>query len=274
MLITGADAEHARDSESSAAPSPRAAATNGPAAAATATTAALTTKACCCTPYTEAFIRHRRQRLPCKKLYEYESFEELKNEVERQGRYFLHWHMTVTNLCEIVFAENFPAIVASAMQDGCMERGLDVTLGGALYNQSSFCAMGTANMADGLMAVKKLCFDEKRYTLRYFYDALCANWEGYEELRQIIRNECPHYGNGIEEVDRLAEWSLRYYAEHLNAHDCARGGKFCGGTFTVTMHVFQGLTTPATPDGRYAGAPLADAISPVQGLDLNGPSPT
>lgn len=209
--------------------------------------------------------------LPCKKLYEYESFEELKNEVERQGKYFLDWHMTVTNLCEIVFAENFPAIVASAMQDCCMERGLDVTQGGALYNQSSFCAMGTANMADGLMAIKKLCFDEKRYSLRYFYDALCANWEGYEDLRQVILNECPHYGNGIEEVDRLAEWSLRYYAEHLNSHDCARGGKFCGGTFTVTMHVFQGLTTPATPDGRYAGTPLADAISPVQGLDLNGP---
>jgi hypothetical protein len=147
--------------------------------------------------------------------------------------YFLDWHMTVTNFCELVFAENFPAITASAMMDGCLESGKDTTLGGALYNQSSFCAMGTANLADGLMAIKKLCFDEKRYTLRYFYDALCANWEGYEELRQVIRNECPHYGNGEAEVDDLAAWSLRYYAEHLNTHDCPRG-KFCGGTFTVT----------------------------------------
>jgi formate C-acetyltransferase len=208
--------------------------------------------------------------LPCKKLYDYESFEELKNEVERQGRYFLDWHMTLTNFCEIVFAENFPAVTASAMQDGCMESGKDTTRGGALYNQSSFCAMGTANLADGLMAIKKLCFDHKRYTLRYFYDALCANWQGYEELRQVIRNDCPHYGNGDPEVDALAEWSLRYYAEHLNTHDCPRG-KFCGGTFTVTMHVFQGFSFPATPDGRFAGTPLADAISPVQGLDLNGP---
>jgi formate C-acetyltransferase len=208
--------------------------------------------------------------LPCKKLYEYESFDELKNEVERQGKYFLDWHMTVTNFCEIVFAENFPAVAASALLDGCMESGKDATLGGALYNQSSFCAMGTANLADGLMAIKKLCFDEKRYTLKYFYDALCADWRGYEELRQVIRNDCPHYGNGDPEVDTLAEWSLRYYAEYLNTHDCPRG-KFCGGTFTVTMHVFQGFSFPATPDGRYAGMPLADAISPVQGLDVNGP---
>jgi formate C-acetyltransferase len=121
------------------------------------------------------------------------------------------------------------------------------------------------------MAIKKLCFDEKRYTLREFYDALCNNWEGYEELRQVIRNECPHYGNGDEEIDELASWSLRYYAEHLNKTDAPRGGKYCGGTFTVTTHVYQGFTTPATPDGRCAGTPLADAISPVQGLDTNGP---
>ena len=208
--------------------------------------------------------------LPGKKLYEYDSFEELKNEVERQGKYFLDWHATVSNMCELVYSESFPSVTASAMLEGCLESGLDATWGGALYNQSAFCSMGTANIADGLMAIKKLCFDEKRYTLKYFYDALCANWDGYEELRSVIRNECPHYGNGEDEVDALAEWSLRYYAEHLNTLDCPRG-KYCGGTFTVTTHVMQGLTFPATPDGRYAGTPLADAISPVQGLDTNGP---
>ena len=77
------------------------------------------------------------------------------------------------------------------MLDGCLQSGKDATWGGALYNQSAFCSMGTANIADGLIAIKKLCFDEKRYTLQYFYDALCANWEGYEELRQVIRNEVP-----------------------------------------------------------------------------------
>ena len=208
--------------------------------------------------------------LPCKKLYEYDSFEELKNEVERQGKYFLDWHVTVSNFCEVVYSENFPAVSASVMLDGCMDSGKDATAGGALYNQSAFCAMGTANLADGLMAIKKLCFDDKRYTLKYYYDALCANWDGYEELRQVIRTECPHYGNGIEEVDALASWSLRYYAEYLSDKDCPRG-KYCGGTFTVTTHVTQGATFPATPDGRYAGTPLADATSPVQGLDTNGP---
>ncbi len=209
--------------------------------------------------------------LPCKKLYEYASFEELKDEVERQGRYFLDWHVTVSNFSELVYSRNFPSITASTMLDGCLESGKDATCGGAKYNQSAFCSMGTANIADGLMAIKKLCFDEKRYTLRQMYDALLNNWEGYEELREVIRNECPHYGNDDPEVDELAAWSLRYYAEHLNTRDCPRGGKYCGGTFTVTTNVYQGMRFPATPDGRRAGTPLADAISPVQGLDTNGP---
>ena len=208
--------------------------------------------------------------LPCKKLYEYDSFEELKNEVARQGRYFLDWHVTVTNFCEAVYGDNFPSITASTLLDGCIDSGKDATWGGALYNQSAFCAMGTGNIADGLIAIKKLCFDEKRYTLQTFYDALVANWEGYEELRQVIKNECPHYGNDSGEVDELAMWSLRYYAEYLNTLSCPRG-PYCGGTFTVTTHVYQGFAFPATPDGRYAGTPLADAISPVQGSDTNGP---
>jgi len=209
--------------------------------------------------------------LPCKKLYEYESVEEIQEEMERQGRYFLDWHITMTNLCETVYAENFPCIMASAMIDGCVENAMDATWGGAKYNQSAFCAMGTGNIADGLMAIKKLCFDEKRYTLRQFYDALLNNWEGYEDLREVIKNEVPHYGNNDPEVDEMAVRSLRYYAEHLNERECPRGGKYCGGTFTVTTHIFQGMSFPATPDGRYAGTPLADAMAPVQGMDTSGP---
>ena len=48
-------------------------------------------------------------------------------------------------------------------------------------------------------------------------------------------------------------------------------GHFSGGTFTMTMHIRHGKNTPATPDGRAAGEPLADAISPRQGFDKNGP---
>ena len=121
------------------------------------------------------------------------------------------------------------------------------------------------------MAIKKLCFDDKTVTLRELYDALHANWEGYEDLRQTIINEVPHYGNDVDEVDELAAWALGLFADYTNA---ARGprGNYSAGTFTVTAHMFYGAMLDATPDGRKAKEPIADAISPRQGLDKHGPT--
>ena len=209
--------------------------------------------------------------LPCKMLYEYDSFEELKDTFEKEMKYLLDWTVSYASLYEMAFAENFPCVVASAMMEGCMESGKDVTEGGAKYNRTGLTACGTANVADSLMAIKKLCFDEKRVTTREMYDALQADWEGYEELRQIIINEVPHYGNDEEEVDGLASWALGKFAEIIRTERGPRG-YYCGGTFTMTAHVIFGSMLGATPDGRKAGEPIADAISSRQGFDKNGPT--
>ena len=209
--------------------------------------------------------------LPCKMLYEYDSFEELKDTFEKEMKYLLDWTVSYASLYEMAFAENFPCVVASAMMEGCMESGKDVTEGGAKYNRTGLTACGTANVADSLMAIKKLCFDEKRVTTREMYDALQADWEGYEDLRQIIINEVPHYGNDEEEVDGLASWALGKFAEIIRTERGPRG-YYCGGTFTMTAHVIFGSMLGATPDGRKAGEPIADAISSRQGFDKNGPT--
>lgn len=209
--------------------------------------------------------------LPCKKLYEYESFEEFQEAFAKQVKFALDWCMSYTNMFELVYGENFPCIVASTLMDGCMESGKDVNHGGAKYNRIGLCACGTSNIADSLMSIKKLCFDDKTVSLREMYDALAANWEGYEDLRQTILNDVPHYGNDIEEVDALATWALGLFADIMAKGTNARGN-FSGGTFTMTAHIRQGLATTATPDGRKTGEPLADAISPRQGFDKNGPT--
>jgi formate C-acetyltransferase len=121
------------------------------------------------------------------------------------------------------------------------------------------------------MAIKKLFFDDKTVSLRTMYDALQANWEGYEDLRQTIINEVPHYGNDIEEVDELASWALEQFADIIAEKQGPRG-YYCGGTFTMTAHIMFGRMLGATPDGRKAGEPIADAISPRQGFDKNGPT--
>ena len=204
-------------------------------------------------------------------LYDYASFEELQEAFLAQLRYFLDWHISFVNFYELVYGEFFPCVSVSATMEGCMESGLDVIRGGAKYNSTGFTALGIGNVADGLIAIKKLVFDEKYCTARQMYDALCNNWKGYEYLQSKIINEMPHYGNSIAEVDDLAVWALGAFADHMNN---ARGprGKWRGGTFTMTTHIEFGARTIATPDGREDFTPLAEAISSRQGFDKNGPT--
>jgi len=215
--------------------------------------------------------RTGKTALPCKKLYEYESFDEIKAEFERQMMYLLDWNVSYGNQFELVYSRFFPCVVASCMMDGCLESGKDVTEGGAKYNRTGLTACGTANVADSLMAIKKLCFDDKSVALRRLYDALQNNWEGYEDIRQMIINDVPHYGNDNAEVDALASWALSLFADKMAASYGPRG-RYTGGTFTMTANVRFGQTLGATPDGRRAYEPIADAISPRQGFDKNGPT--
>ncbi len=215
--------------------------------------------------------RTGKMGLPCKKLYEYESFEEFKDAFAAQMQHALDWTVSYANTFELVYSHYFPCIVASSMMEGCIESGKDVTEGGAKHNRCGLTAIGTANIGDSLMAIKKLCFDDKTVSLRDMYDALDNNWEGYEQLRQTIINEVPHYGNDIEEVDMLASWAIGKFAE-IMANEEGPRGNYSGGTFTMTAHIYHGSYTPATPDGRRDGDTLADAISARQGFDKNGPT--
>ena len=215
--------------------------------------------------------RTGKKALPCKKLYEYDSFDEIKETFAKELKYCLKWGVSQSCLYELAYAENFPCVAASSMMEGCLESGVDAASGGAKYNRTGLQACGTANVGDSLMAIKKLCFDDKTVSLRTMYDALHANWEGYEDLRQTILNEVPHYGNDIDEVDELAAWALGLFADYTNAEIGPRG-HFSAGTFTVTAHMMFGKMLSATPDGRKAYEPIADAISPRQGLDRNGPT--
>ncbi|MDR0818263.1 MAG: hypothetical protein LBN43_01660 [Oscillospiraceae bacterium] len=215
--------------------------------------------------------RTGKTAIPCKKLYEYGSFQEFQDMVEKQMQYVLDWTVSYTNTFELAYSTFFPCIAASTLLDGCMESGKDATEGGAKYNRTGLTACGTANFGDSLMTIKKLCFDDKTVSLRELYDALHADWEGYEQLRQTIINEVPHYGNDNEEADEMAAWGLGKFAD-IMAGEVGPRGKFCGGTFTMTANVGFGKATGATPDGRKAGEPIADAISPRQGYDRNGPT--
>ena len=167
--------------------------------------------------------------------------------------------------------EVLPLPVVSATMEGCMEKGKDVMYGGAKYNGTGIPGIGIGNIADSLFMIKHLCFDTKKCTTRELYDALLNNWEGYEELQQYIKGSELHYGNGNPEVDKWAAWAAEKYAEIVTSFTGPRG-RYTAALFPVTAHVMFGMMTAATPDGRNAGVPLSDGISPVQQMDKNGPT--
>jgi formate C-acetyltransferase len=116
-----------------------------------------------------------------------------------------------------------------------------------------------------------MCFDKKLISTRELYDAWMANWEGYEPLRQQILNEVPHYGNADPYVDEELKWLVDQYYEIGDNCFSVRSPKYCAGLYGAADHIAQGWTTFATPDGRRTGEPLADAVSPAQSRDTNGP---
>jgi pyruvate formate-lyase/glycerol dehydratase family glycyl radical enzyme len=204
-------------------------------------------------------------------LYDYKTFEEFQEAYLAQMRYFLDWQISGNSCFELMQKTYFPSVVASAAMEGCMESGKDCTAGGAKYNSTGMTGCGIGNVADCLMAIKKFCFDDKICTLREMYDALCNNWEGYEDLYQKINHQMPHYGNNIDEVDELGAWAMNEFNDYLEAAHGPRGNTYCAGTFTMVVHMDYGAKTAATPDGRKSCEPIAEAISPRQGFDKNGP---
>ena len=199
------------------------------------------------------------------------SFEEVKAAFRAQLEYFMDWHVSINNIMETVGNPYCQCAIASATMDGCMESGRDMMVGGAKYNSTGGAAIGMATAIDSLLAIKYLVFDKKRCSARELYDAVMKNWEGEEPLRQLAVNEVPYYGNGDKYADELASWVSDMYSSRYNSYIGPRGGHRAG-IYSAGIHVSLGYGIHATPNGRKAGEPVSDGISPSPGADKCGPT--
>ncbi|MBQ1331284.1 MAG: hypothetical protein IIY36_00005 [Lachnospiraceae bacterium] len=204
-------------------------------------------------------------------LYEMESMDEVLEAVQKQLDFFMAWQANNINAWESIAGFHYPLPLLSATIDGCMESGKDVMWGGAKYNSTGNSQIGLGNVADSLNVIDYLCFREKKCTTRELYDAIMANWEGYEELRQYIIGKVPHFGNADPEADKYCNFAAMGYQRAITRCTGPRGNHYAAGCYPVTLNVVFGQFTWATPDGRKTGDALADGISPVQGRDQGGP---
>lgn len=174
----------------------------------------------------------------------------------------------------------FPDPFCSMLVSDCVERGLTIKEGGAVYDVVSAQSIGLANISNAMAAVKKLCFDEKSVTPAEMKQAVDSDFTGPdgEKIRRTILNDTPKYGNDDDYVDEIAVKLFTDYVQVLKQYKNARHGRGpidCGwqiSTSTVTSNVPFGKSIGATTDGRKAGESLAEGCSPVQGTDRNGPT--
>lgn len=209
--------------------------------------------------------------LPTPTLAEMSSMAELEAAYDAQLAHFVPLMVKGCNVVDQIHAELLPSPFLSLVIQDCIERGLDVTAGGAHYNFSGVQGVQIANVADSLAAVEQAVFQEKWLSGQELLDALRSNYDGAGVLRQRLIHRVPKYGNDDARVDRYAgKWGDRY-AELVSQHRTIRGGVYQPGFYTVSAHVPMGANVGATPDGRHAGAPLADGgLSPTAGRDRRG----
>lgn len=250
----------------------------------------------------------------------FDTFDKFMDAYKKQMAYFIGLMVNADNAIDVAHAERCPLPFESSMIEDCIGRGLPAQAGGAVYNFTGPQGFGIANIADALWAIKKLVYEQQKYTLADFKNALAHNYgepfpaaqtkelvvtivknlaaEGktcsdaeiaqicdkirenktdpaekafYDQMRADI-GALEKFGNDIPEMDLFAREAAYCYTKPIENYRNPRGGQYQAGLYPVSANVPLGAQTGALPDGRLAGLPVADGVSPAAGRDTHGPT--
>jgi len=206
------------------------------------------------------------------------SYQDLWDEFSIQLKYFVNKMVQTMYFLEKTIAELSPQPFLSATTDDCIEKGLDITNGGAKYDFTTTQLIGLATVADSLAVIKKVVFENKLLSLEELKTMLSKNYRGSykgkkgEEWRQFFINKNPKFGNDNDYVDYIARDVANLFCEEILKHNNYRGGKYNPGIYTTSFHLAFGVFTAASADGRKSRESLSNGIGPTNGMDKNGPT--
>ena len=204
---------------------------------------------------------------------EMRSFDDFLRAFYTQLGALVGWVTEATNLRDAIWAERFHNPLISSTIDGCIENAKDMTAGGARYNFGSVGGGGLGTVVDSLAAVRRFVFEERVTTMAELGEALATNFRGKEELRKRLLGG-PRFGNDLAEVDDLARDVVARFCAMVSARTTASGGRYKASLISYGLNVYEGALEPATPDGRKAGEPLSNSMSPSNGAERRGPTAT
>jgi formate C-acetyltransferase len=202
----------------------------------------------------------------------FQSMEEVLIAFEKQVNYFVDVKVRGNNIIERLYARYLPCPFLSILIDDCIINGKDYHDGGARYNTTYIQGVGLGTMTDALSSISHHIFEHQTLSMDEFIEILGNDFDGHEQLRQQILNRTPKYGNDDDFADNVMQRVFEIYYHAVDGRSNTKGGEYHINLLPTTVHVYFGSVTGATPDGRKAGTPLSEGVSPVQGADHKGPT--
>ncbi len=199
-------------------------------------------------------------------------FDELFAAFRLQLKHFIDIKIEGNRIIERLWAQHLPAPFLSILIDDCIANGRDYNDGGARYNTSYIQGVGLGSVTDCLTAIKYHVFDKGTFDMTVLLTALGSNFTGYESMQKQFRLHTPKYGNDDDYADDIMRRVFESYFMLVDGRPNTKGGHFRINLLPTTCHVYFGSVIGAMPDGRSAGEPLSEGISPVQGADRRGPT--
>ena len=202
----------------------------------------------------------------------FKTYEELYNAFVEQLNYIVNIKIEGNNVIEKIFAKHMPSTFMSVLTDGCKESGRDYNAGGSKYNTRYIQIVGIATITDCLSSIKYNVFDEKRINMLELQNALNENFKGYDSIKNLVLNHTPKYGNDDDYADDIMADIFTKVRDLIRGRNTVCGGIYQIDMLPTTCHVYFGSVMGASPNGRLAGKPVSDGISPEKGADINGPT--
>ena len=200
------------------------------------------------------------------------SFQSLRDAFSRQLNYLIDIKLKGNFEIEKIFSEHLPVPFLSLFIDDCIANAKDYNSGGARYNTTYIQGVGLGSISDIFSALEYQVYAGKKISLKTLIRVLKEDFEGHEELRSALIYDTPKYGNDDDFADKHAVWVFEQFHAAVDGKRNYRGGASRINLLPTTSHVYFGSVVGATADGRHAGEPLSEGISPFQGMDTKGPT--
>jgi formate C-acetyltransferase len=203
----------------------------------------------------------------------FETFDAFWQAYARQTRHIIQKAADFYNRTDTIRAIYSPTPYLSCLVRGCAEQGLDINAGGAELKYVTIEVVTFATTVDSLLAIKYLVYDQRLCTMAGLIQALRDNWVGHEVLQAQAINRAPKYGRDDDEADALARRVMDLWCDETWQHVTPLTGRqYRPGMLSWNYWVSDGFVLPASPDGRPKGKFLSNALCPVNGADIHGPT--